>query len=269
MQDVLIMGAGYVGTALIKALKGKPYELSLTTVRVERIEELKKLSKSVLLLKPGGNDGLEKQVEECDVLIVLVAPRQGESYESAYLNTAGRISDALERRERPPYLIYTSSISVCEGASVSLVTETTPLNPVSKNAKILLETEGVYLRCRANTCILRLGGIYGPGRDLTDRALRFSGREMEGNPDKPTNSIHLEDIVSAILFSLDHRQVGIYHLVNDDHRSRKELYEGLCASMQLPLPLWKSSSNRESDAGYTIANQKIKDCGFIFKHPYL
>jgi nucleoside-diphosphate-sugar epimerase len=219
-----------------------------------------------LLLQQDGKDDLEKYIEECDALVVLVAPQNSHSYEEVYLNTAKRISASLKGRKRPLHLLYTSSTSVCEGAGNDLVTEMTPLNPPSVNAKILLETEQVYLQTNANSCILRLGGIYGPNRELADRARRFSGLEMPDNGDKPTNSIHLEDIVTAILFSLENSLVGIYHLVNDDHRSRRELYDSLCASIGIPGPLWNSRPPQDGGRGYIVSNQKIKDSGFVFKH---
>ncbi len=269
MYNLLIVGAGYVGMALLSHLQGQHYEISITTTRPERIEELGEFGKRVLLLQPNGKDELEKYLEECDALIVLVAPRNSSSYEEAYLNTAKRISSALKSRKRPPFLLYTSSTSVCDGAESDIVTEVTALNPSADNAKILLETEHVYLNSNAKTCILRLGGIYGPKRELIDRAPRFSGVEMPGNADKPTNNIHLEDIVSAILFSLDNSLVGVHQLVNDDHRTRRELYDTLCASLGLPGPLWSRGLPERNDKGYQVSNQKIKDLGFVFKHPLL
>jgi nucleoside-diphosphate-sugar epimerase len=260
------VGAGYVGKELLVRLQGAPCEISITTTRPERFEELKPFGKRVLLLQPDGKDDLEKYIEECDALIVLVAPKNSHTYEETYLNTAKRISASLIGRKQPPYLLYTSSTSVCEGAGDDWVTEMTPLNPTSANAKILLETEQVYLHANANACILRLGGIYGPNREMTDRARRFSGLEMPDNGDRPTNSIHLEDIVSAILFSLKNSLTGVYQLVNDDHRSRRELYDSLCASIGIPGPLWRSVAPQGGDRGYKVSNQKIKDAGFVFKH---
>lgn len=265
MQRLLIVGAGYVGMALLKELQTKPYEISITTTSPERVNELKQFCKRVLLLKQDGQNDLEAYIEDCDCLIILVASKHTQTYEETYLNTAKRISASLKNRTKPLHLIYTSSTSVCDGAQYEPVTEETPLNPLSENAKLLLETENVYLKSSATSCILRLGGIYGPKRELIDRARRFSGVEMQGNGDKPTNNIHLEDIVSALLFSIQNSLFGIYHLVSDDHLSRRELYDTLCASRNLPRPLWNSESKRER--GCEVSNQKIKDCGFTFKHP--
>lgn len=267
MDNLLIIGAGYVGMALLSSLKGMPCTTSLTTTRRERVEELQKFGKSVLLLQPGTQDGLEECIETCDALFVFIAPKNSNNYEATYLNTAKRISAALKNRKKPPYLLYTSSTSVYEGAESNSAAETTPLNPRSENAKILRETENVYLQSNADTCILRLGGIYGPGRQLIDRARRFSGSEMSGSGDSPTNSIHLDDIVSAILFCFENSLTGIYNLVNDDHPSRKELYNNLCISNGFPLPIWNAAHSIEKS--YKVSNQKIKEAGFALKHPFI
>ena len=266
MKRLLIIGVGYVGMELLRQLREKSYEISLTTTCKERVEELKKYSKRVLLLQPQGKDELEQWIEESDVLIILVAPNDSKSYEETYLNTAKRVCAAIKDREKPLYLLYTSSTSVCEGAGDNPVTEMTTLNPSSENGKILLETEHVYLNSNANSCILRLGGIYGPKREWVDRARRFSGLMAQGNGDKPTNSIHLDDIVSAIVFCFENTLKGIYHLVNDDHRSRRDLYDILCSSLSLPGPLWSTGPFPSSERGYKVCNQKIKDAGFVFKH---
>lgn len=258
----LVMGAGYVGTALLSLLQDKSHELSITTTREEKVEDLKAYG-NVLLLS--SKDSLKEWIDLCDGMIILVAPKNSQSYEETYLETAKTVSTALKNRKTPFYLIYTSSTSVCEGKE-GWVTEEMPLSPTSENAKILLETERQYLNSGVDACILRLGGIYGPKRELIERAKRFSGKEMSGTGSESTNHIHLDDIISAISFCIDHRLTGVYHLVNEDHTTRKELYSNLCKFAGIPSPIWSIGLEQ---TGYKISNRKIKDAGFIFKHPLI
>jgi hypothetical protein len=103
-----------------------------------------------------------------------------------------------------------------------------------------------------------MGGIYGPGREIETRALKLIGKQMPGNGEEYTNHIHLEDIVRALEFCLERKLKGVYHLVNDAHPSRKELYgKG---------PIW---SSKNTGLGYRVSNQKIKEAGFVFSHPEL
>ncbi|MBS0652040.1 MAG: NAD-dependent epimerase/dehydratase family protein [Verrucomicrobia bacterium] len=264
-MKLLLMGAGYVGTALLRQLQGLTPEVYITTTREDKVETLRPYGKDVLLLGANSDEKLKEWISFCDAMIVLVAPGSSRDYETTYLETAKKISSALNERKSPFHLIYTGSTSVCEGAHADWITEEMELDPPSANAKILLETEKIYLRSEADACILRLGGIYGPNRELTDRARRLSGKEMSGDGNEPTNHVHLDDIVGGILFCLTHRLTGIYHLVNDDHPTRKELYSALCESVQVPSPIWSS----KGQSGYRVSNRKIKEAGYIFQHPRL
>lgn len=264
-MKILLMGAGYVGIALLRQLQDLPSEVYITTTREEKIEILRPYGKNVLLLNGRSDEKFKEWISFCDAMIVLVAPGSSRDYETTYLETAKKISSALNERRSPFHLIYTGSTSVCEGTCADWVTEEMKLDPPSANGKILLETEKVYLHSKADACVLRLGGIYGPNRELIDRARRLSGKEMPGSGEEPTNHIHLDDIVGAILFCLTHRLTGIYHLVNDDHPTRKELYSALSESIQVPSPIWSSKEK----SGYRVSNRKIKEAGYIFQHPRL
>lgn len=261
-MKLLVMGAGYVGEELLKNLQTQPYEVFITTTRREQVDALSYYGCSMLLPKEA--QGFKKLIDSCDGMIILVAPKNLQSYEEVYLQTAKRVSFALKDRQTPFYLLYTSSTSSLEGQQNKWVTEDMVLCPKSENAKVLLETERLYLNCNASVCILRLGGIYGPKRELLDRAKRFSGKKMPSSGKEPTNHIHLEDIITAIGFCLDHSLEGIYHLVNDDHTPRKELYSHLCQLAGIPCPIWNKDLSK---SGYKVCNQKIKSMGFTFKHP--
>lgn len=256
------MGAGYVGEELLKHLQTQPHKISIITTRKERVNALSCYGRSVLL--PKEDKAFKELIHSSDGMIILVAPKNLQSYEQVYLQTAKRIYLALKNRQPPFYLLYTSSTSVCEGQENEWVTEDMELRPKSENTKILLETEHCYLHCNASTCILRLGGIYGPKRELLDRAKRFSGQKMLSSGEEFTNHIHLADIVAAIEFCLDRSLTGIYHLVNDDHTPRRELYSHFCQLACIPCPIWSKDLPKSS---YKVCNQKIKSKGFIFKHP--
>lgn len=269
-MKLVIMGAGYVGTALLKSLKDSSNEVYITTTQQTRVDELKEFGLQVCVLHPNEEKELKKLLQTCDGMIILVAPKNAQTYEEVYLNTAKRIYSALEHRETPFYLLYTSSTSVYEGFENVCLTEDILPNPKSQNAKMLFDAEKCYLNSNVETCILRLGGIYGPKRDIIDRAKRFSGKEMPSAGDEATNHIHLYDIVRGILHCLNYRLTGVFHLVNDDHPSRKELYKKFCHLAMIPSPLWNSAETPQSkQTGYKISNQKIKDAGFVFEHPFI
>jgi nucleoside-diphosphate-sugar epimerase len=261
-MKIFVIGAGYVGMALLNSFENLDHEIYVSTTKEERIDELKSHADHVIVLDPKEDGNLKRTLDTSDVIIILVAPKGSDLYEETYLGTAKRITAFLKEREKPFYLLYTSSTSVYEGSEEEWAQELAGLNPSTKNGKILLETENIYLKA-GNTCVLRLGGIYGPGRDFVGRARRLSGLELLGTGETPTNHIHLDDIVSAIHFCLDHRLKGIYNLVNESHPERKTLYGDLCEALNIPQPKWKGNHER----GYKVSNQKIIQAGFSFQHP--
>lgn len=269
-MKLFVLGAGYVGKALLSSLKSSDYELYTSTTKEEKVEELKAYAHHVSVLKGKDKEKLKEILDKCDGVIILVAPKNGANYRETYFETAQHLSSLLEKRERPFYLLYTSSTSVYENIEGKEVTETTILHPQSENARVLVETEELYLNCsnkNITSCILRLGGIYGPQREIEKRAHHLSGKEMEGTGEESTNHIHLEDIVSAIQFCISHRLKGIYNLVNNDHPTREKLYSTLCDALGLPLPTW--NPDFPSVKKYVVSNEKIAHAGFRFKHSYL
>ncbi len=246
-MNILLIGAGYVGSALLKQLQG--FNITVTTTTHEKVESLQKMASKVVLLQGKDSNELKDVVEESDVIIILVAPKKGISYADTYLYIAETISSLIAQKSTPTYVIYTSSTSVYEGIQEPWATEDLQLAPVSPNGAILLQAEQVLLQHK-DTCILRLGGIFGPGRELETRAKKISG-----DGDVYTNHIHLDDIVGAIRYCLKRRLSGIYNLVNDDHPTRRELYNGLCDRMGIPKPIWNEKSSSQP-SGYRVSNQK-------------
>ena len=67
---------------------------------------------------------------------------------------------------------------------------------------------------KQNAVILRLGGIYGPGRSLFDAKRRAAPSASE----KPVNRVHVDDIAGALLALVG--KAGTYNVVDDDPAPR-------------------------------------------------
>ena len=265
-MKVFIMGAGYAGMALLTHFQNRGYDIVVSTTQKDKVDELSSYAQDVLLLtrpRPFGKT-FKTTLDQCDALIVLVAPKNGSSYRETYLETAQEIVEQLEGRDKPLYILYTGSTSVYEGCNEEWAEEDANLNPQSENAAVLYQTEKVYLSTPL-VCVLRLGGIYGPHRELNSRAIRFSGQPMNSNGSETTNHIHRDDIVDAIEFCLTHRLTGIYNVVNDEHPTRKTLYNTLCQHAKIPEPIWEENSSSNKLKGYKVSNRKIKEAGFVVK----
>lgn len=256
----IIFGAGYVGCACIKEWPNKQDSLIATTTKEEKVAELRKLTPRVEVVKGSDRKKVAELIKEADFAIICVAPNHWNQYAETYLETAEGITQALSDRSRPFYLLYTSSTSVCGSHNGATIDESSPLLADSENGKILIATENCYLRAASSMvsiCILRLGGIYGPGREIIDRARRFSGKTMTGR-DSPTNHSSLPLITKGIIWSVHHRLTGIYHLVEDAHPTKNELYGNLLETLKLPPPVWEQPHT----GGAAVSNRKFFKTGF-------
>lgn len=205
-------------------------------------------------------------------MLLSVGAKGADFYEEAYLQTAKTLASILPAFPNVRQLIYTGSYSVYGDKNGEFVDEETTANPSTTNGRIMKETEDVLLSAASEhlrVCILRLGGIYGPGRELIKIFGRLAGTSRPGNGDDVANWIHLDDIVGVIEFARQHNWQGIYNVVDDAHLSSREFFDNVLKTHNLPPINWDASlpSNRPYNAW--VSNQKIKDAGYQLIHPQM
>ena len=118
-------------------------------------------------------------------------------------------------------------------------------------------------------CILRLGGIYGPGRELIRMYGGLAGMILPGKGDCVINWIHRDDIVNAIEFARTKELEGIYNLVDDSQLTVREQLERVCYKYRLPPVYWDSSQPGRRGNSARISNQKLKAAGYQLVHTQL
>lgn len=263
-----ILGCGYVGQALAKSLHFQGHQISVTTRSSQRIELLEPLANEIhLILQP---DDLLAFLTPLEVLIICVAPDSSSGYRSTYLDLAENIVQRLPQTKNLRQLIYTSSTSVYGDHEGEWVDEETDAQPLNENGRILLETEKCYLTASesVNTCIFRLGEIFGPGRLIEERLKRTYQNKFPGNGTPYTNLIHLDDIIRAIDLAIHLHLQGIFNLCNDLHIPRKEFYAGICHKWRIPAIQWDERLISSHGGNKRVNNQKFKALNFHFT-PYL
>ena len=151
------------------------------------------------------------------------------------------------------------------------VKEDSPLAATTPNATTLIQTEKEYLLLQERgwqVLLFRLGEIYGPGRTLEQKIARLQGRTLSGNGSSFTNMIHLEDIVGAIDYSVEHELTGIFNLCDDEqHLTREEFYQQLAAHYNCPHVVFDNSSRGVRSGSKRVSNQKIKQTGYVRRRP--
>lgn len=262
-----ILGCGYVGQSMALQWKKEGHHLAVTTRQPQRVPFLRTLANDVYLLPAQSLDSFIKQQ---DALLISVAPNPSDNYTATYLETAEQVAACADSASALRQILYTSSTSVYGDHAGAWVDENTPIACTHENGKILYETEQTLLKCLSKNrqvCILRLGEIYGPGREIEQRLKRMHHQVFAGNGRSYTNLIHIKDIVAALDFALKNHLQGIYNLCSDFHLPRADFYERLCQQEKLPSIQWDPTRLTSHGGNRRVSNKKIKDEGFVFTHP--
>jgi nucleoside-diphosphate-sugar epimerase len=270
-MNVAIIGCGYVGTAIARLWH---QELGLivtaTTTTPERVTTLKEVAQQVVVVNGNDPAGLLSVLQGQETVLLSIGAKGADVYEQTYLHTAQTLVSVLKQTPTVRQLIYTGSYAVYGDREGAWVDESSPVAPANSNGQILAQTEQALLSASSdnlNVCILRLGGIYGPGRELVKIFGRVAGTTRPGDGSDATNWIHLDDIVAAIEFARTRRLQGIYNLVDDAHLTSFELLSRICEQHSLPKVSWDSSSKSARPYNARVSNQKIKDAGYSLLHP--
>jgi nucleoside-diphosphate-sugar epimerase len=263
-----ILGCGYVGQAAALHWKEAGHYVTASTRKFERFSHLENIANEVCLLT---EHSFPYFIEKQKALLICVAPDAASDYASTYLETAKCVAKHTDRASNLQQIIYTSSTSLYGDQEGAWVDENMPIQHLDENKRILYETEQILLSTSSQNrhiCILRLGEIYGPGREIEARLKRMQHQSFAGNGESYTNLIHLSDIVNALHFALTHQLQGIYNLCNDFHIKRRQFYQEICQKENIPSIQWDPTRQSFHGGNRRVSNEKIKNAGFTFKYPY-
>lgn len=269
--NVAIIGCGYLGVEVASFWSKKGFHVTATTRTPERLTELSKVAQKSVILKGNDEDELVPLIANNDVILVTTAADSPEHYESAYLHTAEIFRHLALEMNLPRDLIYTSSTSVYGDHHGRWVDESSDLLAKGDMAKILVEAEKTYQSLEElgwNICIFRLAEIYGPGREITKKVRSLQGHALPGTGLNYTNMIHVSDCAQAIQYAHRCHLKGVFNLADDDHPTRKEMYDLVSEKFKLSQVKWEPSMSSSYEGNKRVSNHKIKSEGFVFSHPH-
>ncbi|MDE3046268.1 MAG: SDR family oxidoreductase [Verrucomicrobiota bacterium] len=270
-SNIAIIGCGYLGSEVASTWRNRGAHVTATTRNPIRLEDLSKVAQKGILIK--GNDEAEfaPLIAANETLLISIAAESPEHYERTYLQTAQIFRHLAIEMDLPRRLIYTSSTAVYGDHYGRWVDEESDLLATSDQARILTEAEQLYQSLAElgwHVCILRLAEIYGPGREISKRLAQLQGKPLAGTGEQHTNMVHRTDIVGAIDYALRHHLEGFYNLSDDDHPSRKELYDAVAKKFHLTPPTWDPNLTSLHPGNKRVSNHKIKAEGFNFRYPH-
>ena len=186
---VLIIGCGYVGLPLGAELVRLGHDVFGVRRSPDCAEDLKIAGIKPLtadITKPSDLANLPSGFEWVVNLVSSSKGGAGE-YREVYLNGSRNLIDWLASAP-PRKFVYTSSTSVYGQTDGSLVKESSPAEPQTETGKLLVETEQILLAAAKKeilpAVILRVAGIYGPGRGHLFRQYLKDEARITGNGDR-------------------------------------------------------------------------------------
>lgn len=249
----------------------RKFDVLATTTTPEKLAKIEAIPAQAVVVKGSDRHALKTLIRDREVLLLSMGAGAA-SYEETYLETAQNLSSILQYDSSIKQVIYTGSYGIYGDRHGQKVDETAPIDPVSAKEDILYQTEQVLLSTSTDTrnvCIFRLGGIYGPARELVKIFGRVAGKTLPGAGAEIGNWIHLDDIVRAIEFARHQKLQGIYNLVDDDRLTRRQIVDRVLSKHKLPPVTWDESQPSNRLMNVNASNQKLKNSGFTFVHPYL
>ncbi len=207
-KRLVIFGCGYVGTQVARDAVAAGVIVTALTRNEKKAASLREMGVSHIVLGSLESTQWHSQIEpEQDFAVNCVSSGRGDvqAYQKSYFE--GMKSVLEWGKKSTATLVYTGSTSVYGQNEGEVVTEQLPAQPENEKAGILRQTEKLLEEESAGSFgrwfILRLAGIYGPGRHYLLNQLREGQTVFSGSGQHRLNLIHRDGISSAIWTCLE------------------------------------------------------------------
>jgi nucleoside-diphosphate-sugar epimerase len=269
MNRIAILGAGWLGWPLAKALVKKDYFVNASTTSPDKIDALAidGIHPFLMTLLPDGPEGeVIKSFLDVDILMINIPP--GRRDPDVQINFPKKIKSlvSLAQKAGITQCIFISSTSVFSDQQGRVDEQTIP-EPTTNSGKALRTVEK-YLQSLSDlqTTIIRPGGLVGGDR-LAGRFL--AGKKDISNGNAPVNMIHRVDLVNIILKIVDQKIFGkTFHGVADHSPTRRDFYTHQARKHGFEIP--EFSTDGGAGPFKIIKNDYLKktlDYQFVFGDP--
>lgn len=204
---------------------------------------------------------------EADYLVIALAARERsqQGYERAYRLPILKLAESIQQWQTlPKRIIVVSSTRVYGVSDGRWIHDDTEPSPSDANGQILRDMELAALALPAPTSVVRLSGIYGPGRDwLKRQALTATQNSIEKN--NWTNRIHIDDAAAAILHLLEQPVLKPSYIVSDTQSvPLLEMYNFFREREGLPL---LQINDYPVQGGKRLTPDALQEIGFQWQYP--
>jgi nucleoside-diphosphate-sugar epimerase len=247
---LVLLGSGYTLTRLAQAQAREGRTVIAATREASRRSELERAGARVCLLEEA------LALTEGSHAVHSVPPDAG---------LDARIAEALALHP-PARLVYLSSTGVY-GTARGEVGEDSPVEPSTPPARGRIEAEARFRPLGA--VVLRIAGIYGPGRGAHSRLLAGTVRLPEGGGGR-ISRVHVDDLVQAIRVALERGVPGSAYCVADERAATQgETVAWLCSRLGVPPPptVPLASLHETLRGDRAVKNARLRALGWVPRYP--
>lgn len=209
---------------------------------------------------------------DLDIVVYSASPdgADASAYEKTYISGVRNVLAEVTRHS--PQLrrfLLTSSTGVYGCTDGSWIDEATPPDPRSRRSETLLEGERALLAAGVPAVVVRLGGLYGPGRRrLLDNVKGGKAECVAGMP-QYTNRIHRDDVAGVICHLAEiSSPEAVYLGVDDDPAERCEVLRWLAARLEAPEPGLRAERDEDRvTSNKRCSNRLLRSSGYTFRFP--
>ena len=281
MTKISILGCGWLGLPLAKALLEKGFSVNGSTTSTEKLSVLENsgISPFLINLTPALSKGegvetvhtIETFFKDTETLIIDIPPRlRGNPSDPStplrkeFVEKIQTLIPFIEK-SAVDNVLFISSTSVYGDAHEIITEETTPEPETENGRQLLLAEELLQGNANFKTTILRFGGLIGEDR----QPVKFlAGRDNLENPKAPINLIHQKDCIGIIQKIIE---LGIweetFNAVTPFHPSREDYYTQKAIELHLALPKFNPE---KTSTKKTISSAKVENLlDYTFAKPHL
>ncbi len=270
-MKVLIAGCGDLGTALGLDLAAKGDEVYGLRRNPER------LPAAIRPLAADLADPLTlAALPQVDAVVYAAAADRStdEAYRRAYVDGVRNFLTAPAIRRHPPQrIVFVSSTTVYAQEDGEWIDEDSPAEAAHFRGARLREGEALLesdTAAATATSILRLSGIYGPGRTRLIDLVRAGRATYPPGPPRYANRIHRDDAARALAHLLRlPAPAPLYLGVDDAPVDLAEVLTYLAVELGVPLPRLAESPSADDRerSSKRCSNALLKASGFRFCYP--
>lgn len=270
-KRLVVLGCGYLGRILVKEAIERGMRVLAVSRNVDTLAGVEQMGAEIFAGRVDSDSWYEAAGSDVDFVVNCVSSAGGglEGYRLSYIEGNRSLCNWSEQVGFAGRSIYTSSVSVYGDADGNWVDEKSSPPPSNERGELVLESEGVFLEGmpKGKSAVLRLAGLYGPGRHLMLDRLRTGEAELPGFGDYYLNLVRIEDVATSVWHCLEAEEgvSGVYTVVDEEPALKEEIAGWIAEASGNQRPRFTGKADKSGRASRRLgengrpANRRISN----------